>query len=229
MESALYSRSTLDNLINILSHNDLNQLRRQMVKKRLDWKNPSRVIYFAFLKDLVDTEWDLLGPYKDFGQLTKTKSSHFIEPLPQSTFNVSVPPPLPSVQKPWYQPGLKFPCPVKRHNHEIADCKDFLSMSPEHRWNDIEKYRFCFTCLSTCLKPRDICMGRPCTFQSSVSEILICQSCALISQSKNLNIDVPKKSSRRSQSSNQEDPQAVLQELRMHRHKQQTTGYLIYS
>ena len=92
-ESALYSRSTLDNLINILPPNDLNQLRRQMVKKRLDWINPSRVIYLAFLKDFVDTEWALLGPYKDFGQLTKISSSHFIEPLQQSTFNVSVPPP----------------------------------------------------------------------------------------------------------------------------------------
>ena len=110
-----------------------------MVKKRLDWINPSRVIYFAFLKDFVDTEWDLLGPYKDFGQLTKISSSHFIEPLQQSTFNVSVPPPppLPVVQKPWYQRGLKFSCSVKRQNHEMADCKDFLSMSPKHRWNDI--------------------------------------------------------------------------------------------
>ena len=42
-------------------------------------------------------------------------------------------------------------------------------------------------------------------------------------------IDVPKKSSRRIQSSNRDDPRTVLQVLRMHRYKQQTTGYLIYS
>ena len=119
-----------------------------MVKRRLDWKNPSGIVYFAFYKDFVDTEWNLLGPYKDIGQNSKTRSSHCFEPSQQSSFNVSVPPPtLPSVKKPWYQFGLKFPCPLKRHNHEMADCKDFLSMSPEHRWDEIEKYRFCFTCL----------------------------------------------------------------------------------
>ena len=64
----------------------------------------------------------------------------------------------------------------------MADCKDFLSMSPEHRWDDIEKYRFCFTCL----RPRDTCVGRPCPFQISDLEILVCQPCALNSQSKNL-------------------------------------------
>ena len=154
-----------------------------MVKRRLDWKNPSGIVYFAFYKDFVDTEWNLLGPYKDIGQNSKTRSSHCIEPSQQSSFNVSVPPPtLPSVKKPWYQSGLKFPCPLKRHNHEMAECKDFLSMSLEHRWDEIEKYKFCFTCL----RPRDVCGNRPCWYQTSVPEILVCQPCALNSQSKNL-------------------------------------------
>ena len=39
-----------------------------MVKKKLDWKNPSGIVYFAFLKEFFDTEWDLLGPYKDVTQ-----------------------------------------------------------------------------------------------------------------------------------------------------------------
>ena len=61
----------------------------------------------------------------------------------------------------------------------MADCKDFLSMSPEHRWNDIEKYRFCFTCLRPC----HICNSKPCILLSSVLEVLICQSCVETSQS----------------------------------------------
>ena len=56
LESALYSSSTLTDLINLLPPNDLNQIRRQMVKKKLDWKNPSGIVYFAFLKDFADTE-----------------------------------------------------------------------------------------------------------------------------------------------------------------------------
>jgi len=67
LESALYSRSTLNDLINILPTNDLNQLRRQMVKRKLDWKNPTGIVYFAFLKEFIDTEWDLLGPIRILG------------------------------------------------------------------------------------------------------------------------------------------------------------------
>ena len=36
--------------------------------------------------------------------------------------------------KQWYQGGLKFPCPLNGHKHEIAKCSEILSMSPEDRW-----------------------------------------------------------------------------------------------
>ena len=77
-----------------------------------------------------DTEWDLLGPYKDIGNNTKLKSTHFTDSSLQSTFNINIPPPsLPKVRKPWYQPGLRFPCPLKRHNHEMSDCKEIISLA----------------------------------------------------------------------------------------------------
>ena len=134
------------------------------------------------------------------------------------------PPPLPSVKKPWYQSGLKFPCPIKRHNHEMADCKDFLSMSPEHRWNDIEKYRFCFTCLRPC----DICNSKPCIFLLSVPKVLICQSCVVTSQSlpwSPLNILM----CQRKAHATARAPTEKIHVLRMHWFKQQTSGYLIHS
>jgi len=93
LESALYSRSTLTDLINVIPPDDLNQLRRQMVKRKLDWKNPTGIVYFAFLKDFIDTEWDLLGPYKDVSHSSKPKSTHFIDTQLQSSFNIDVPPP----------------------------------------------------------------------------------------------------------------------------------------
>ena len=93
LESALYSRSTLSDLINILPPEDLNHLRRQMVKRKLDWKNPTGIVYFAFLKEFIDTEWDLLGPYKDVSHPSKPKSTHFIDTQLQSSFNINVPPP----------------------------------------------------------------------------------------------------------------------------------------
>ena len=99
LDSALYSRSTLSDLINILPPEDLNHLRRQMVKKKLDWKNPTGIVYFAFLKEFIDTEWDLLGPYKDVSHPSKPKSTHFIDTQLQSSFNINVPPPLPDPKK----------------------------------------------------------------------------------------------------------------------------------
>ena len=144
----MYSRSTLNDLINVLPPNDLNQLRRQMVKRKLDWKNPSGIIYFAFLKEFIDTEWDLLGPYKDLVQPSKTRSTHFVEPPQQSSFNISAPPPTQHAPiKPWYRPGLKFPCPINLHNHKMSECKEFLTMQPKSRWENAERYRICFTCL----------------------------------------------------------------------------------
>ena len=181
LESALYSRSTLNDLINILPTNDLNQLRRQMVKRKLDWKNPTGIVYFAFLKEFIDTEWDLLGPYKDIGNNTKLKSTHFTDSSLQSTFNVNIPPPsLPKVRKPWYQPGLRFPCPLKRHNHEMSDCKEFLAMHPKDRWEELDRFKICLTCL----RPGDVCPTRPCTHYTSVPENLICQPCGVQAESR---------------------------------------------
>ena len=181
LESALYSRSTLNDLINVLPPNDLNQLRRQMVKRKLDWKNPSGIVYFAFLKEFIDTEWDLLGPYKDLVQPSKSKSTHFVETPQQSSFNVNAPPPMQHPPpKPWYRPGLKFPCPINTHNHEMSQCKEFLTMQPASRWAKSEKYRICFTCL----QPKDVCTTRPCPYLPTIPEILICQPCAVENQSK---------------------------------------------
>ena len=150
----MYSRSTLTDLINLLPPNDLNQIRRQMVKRKLDWKNPLGIVYFAFLKEFIDTEWDLLGPYKDLTQPPKNKSTHLIEPTLQSSFNINVPQPsYPSQKIPWYHPGLKFPCPIFHHNHEMSECKEFLTMQPKTRWDTLEKFRICYTCL----QPKNVC------------------------------------------------------------------------
>ena len=181
LESALYSRSTLTDLINLLPPDDLNQIRRQMVKKKLDWKNPSGIVYFAFLKSFIDTEWDLLGPFKVLTQPPKVRSTHFVEPTQQGSFNINAPQPsYPPQKKPWYTPGLKFPCPINQHNHEMSECKEFLTMQPKARWDSIEKFRICYTCL----QPKDVCTTRPCPYTNSIPEILLCQPCSIESRSK---------------------------------------------
>ena len=36
----------------------------------------------------------------------------------------------------WIKPGsnYKFPCPLQNHDHEIAACSEFLTLTPKDRW-----------------------------------------------------------------------------------------------
>ena len=49
----------------------------------------------------------------------------------------------------WIKPGSlhKFPCPLKNHDHKIAACTDFLTLTPKDHWIIIPKGRICYTCL----------------------------------------------------------------------------------
>ena len=49
----------------------------------------------------------------------------------------------------WIKPGssYKFPCPLQSHDHEIAACPDFLTLTPKDRWLKIPRGRICYTCL----------------------------------------------------------------------------------
>ena len=85
--------------------------------------------------------------------------------------------------KPWNHPaGLKFPCLLASHKHEVSTCSEFFNLSLVDRWKKIEKGRMCFSCL----KPRNICKGRKYTNVSSVPEVLKCAICASWAESKGL-------------------------------------------
>ena len=85
--------------------------------------------------------------------------------------------------KPWNPPsGLKFPCPMADHKHEVSTCADFFALSPLDRWEKIDKGRMCFSCL----KPKTICRSRKCTNYRNVPEVLKCTGCASWAESKRL-------------------------------------------
>ena len=88
-----------------------------------------------------------------------------------------------SPPKPWNPPtGLKFPCPLGTHKHEVSTCPAFFNLSPLDRWEKIEKGRMYYSCL----KPKTVCRGRKCSFVSSVPEVLKCYICASWVESKGL-------------------------------------------
>ena len=48
--------------------------------------------------------------------------------------------------KPWNPPpGLKCPCPLDTHVHEMSKCAEFFNLTPLDRWEKIDKFRMCYS------------------------------------------------------------------------------------
>ena len=75
----------------------------------------------------------------------------------------------------WIKPGsaYKFPCPLQNHDHKIAACTKFLTLTPKDCWIKIPKDRIC----NTCLKPKGlkgVCKTRRCSEETGVPQVLLC-------------------------------------------------------
>ena len=83
----------------------------------------------------------------------------------------------------WWTNGLAFPCPLVDHDHEIASCPEFLSMTPAQRRNDARNStrRVCWACL----KPFSSCRKK-CLQDTRISEILKCAGCVEASKGKDI-------------------------------------------
>ena len=82
---------------------------------------------------------------------------------------------------PWWTTGLKFPCGMMNHDHEVFTCPDFFQMTPGDRRDYIPPNRVCRTCLG----PRDLCQtGRICS--NKVPSKIICPGCDKFARSKQL-------------------------------------------
>ena len=197
LQALLYSRNTLSSMIGILPSEDSDQLRRKFADRKLDWDNPCGIHTFALLKEYVETERSIAEPFKGLsnsnqgGNNSSSSSSTHLKSKPKSAFTAS------NVQyssdeettvhvtntfqaKPWFSPGLKFPCPLEGHNHEMADCVVFLTMKPAERWEKTKVNRICYCCL----KPKSICVTRRCNFADTVPDALVCQGCIEYAQEK---------------------------------------------
>ena len=180
IESILYSRHTLKDLFSALPQQDILKLNRRLTQHRLDWKHPKGAATFALFKEYCEVERDLSEPFRDTEVKTKVKSAFVVENQVESnvsSFTTTYSPPAPTQ---WAEPGLFFPCPLRDHKHEIAQCKTFLTMSPDERWEKIDKGKICYTCC----KPKFICKGRKCNFIGSIPEVLVCQGCKGFAQYK---------------------------------------------
>ena len=71
-------------------------------------------------------------------------------------------------------PGLKFPCPLGNHKHEVIMCSEFFNLMLLDRWEKIKKARMYYSCL----KPKTSCRERKCNDVGSVPKVLKCPICA---------------------------------------------------
>ena len=77
--------------------------------------------------------------------------------------------------KPWNPPaGLRFPCRLVDHIHEMSKCTEFFNLTPLDRWEQIEKFRMSYSCL----KRKTVCKGKKCLNVNGVPEVLKCVVCA---------------------------------------------------
>ena len=48
---------------------------------------------------------------------------------------------------PWWTNGLKFPCGLLNHDHEVSMCTEFFFMTPAERVDYVPRSKVCRTCL----------------------------------------------------------------------------------
>ena len=79
-----------------------------------------------------------------------------------------------SPQKQWWTNGLAFPCHLPGHDHELGNCKEFLTMCADDRRKSClnTNRRICWTCL----RPLMICK-RSCKSTYKPIENLLCKGC----------------------------------------------------
>ena len=199
LDTILYSRSTLRSLFKILPVHDLEQFKRIMLIKDLDWKNPLGIRSFSTFKKFCENERGIVEDYKNIDGPEGNPKHKTVFRIDQDHDSGSedeggVHVVGPSPPKYWYAPGGIFPCPISGHTHEMHQCKEFFSLHPHKRWDAVGKNKICFCCL----RPRNVCNDKKkCMFMSSVPDELICQGCATIASQKGwspLNILLCKKS-----------------------------------
>ena len=172
-------------LIQLLPSQDQDQLRRKMTERNLDWDNPQGEATYVLFKEYCETESNIVSAYRGLESKTKPKTkSVFVTSVEREeeeyggssqVHTATYTPPAP-----WYPPGRKFPCPLETHDHEMAEYLEWLTMSPNERWNNTKVRCICYCCL----RPKAVCNEKGCKFSREVNELITCQGCVTYAASQ---------------------------------------------
>ena len=190
LDECLYSRGTLSTLMSLLPDGDLEEFIRILTKENRDWNNPAGLETFSLFKQFCEIERNAMESARDQGgsaqQKPRSRNAHGVHKKGKNSQESSSEEEqearvhAATTNKFWFQTGLKFPCPLNNHKHEIAKCKEFLVMNPVDRWAGIERRRICFTCM----QPKAVCVGGKCSSQQKVPEVLLCKGCEVDAQAR---------------------------------------------
>ena len=174
LTSVMYCRNTISGLIKLLPPQDQDQLQRKMMERNLDWDNPHGESTYALFKEYCTTERNIVVAYSGMDNKSRGKpKSVFIsntekdgnsEEDERSPYSNLCP-------SSTMVPPMRFPCPLSSHNHEMAECKEWLSMTLTERWENTKVRRICYACL----RPKSVCNERKCKFFKSVDQLITCQ------------------------------------------------------
>ena len=168
-----------------------------MTRRNLDWRNPLGEGTYKCFRHICVMEKNMLEAARDNGGLSTVQAisnqptGDGVATLKNkakgvfTTFDNSDPEDEVSTNahtvashSNWIKPGSqhKFPCPLQNHNHEIAACVEFLTLTPKDRWFKIPRGRICYTCL----KPKGakgICKTKQCAEEKTIPQVLLCAAC----------------------------------------------------
>ena len=178
LEACLLSRNRLSSLVSLLPTSKYDFWVREMTVSELDSRNPvgAETLYCSKKVCIIERNTNK-GSRSD--PSPKEVQNAAVKKVMKTTYKVqqqeeegsgietesTVYAMAGSNPKPWNPPsGLKFPCPMADHKHEVSMCAEFFALSPLDRWEKIDKGRICFSCL----KPKTICRSRKCTSYGNV-------------------------------------------------------------
>ena len=206
LKELLHSRNTLTSLSKLLITQDYNEYIREMTRRNLDWRNPLGQDTYECFRYICTMEKNMLEAARDNGGFSNPQSvpppSLSTGVIPSkgkskgvfTTFDLSDPESdddsntdvhTAARHSDWIKPGSinKFPCPLQNHDHEIAACTEFLTLTPKDHWIKIPNGRICYTCL----KPKGlkgVCKTRRCSEEKGVPQVLLCAACTMWAAAK---------------------------------------------
>ena len=141
-----------------------------MTRRKLDWRNPLGEETYECFRYICTMEKNMLEAARDNGgfstvqatynlptsggvTLSKNKTKGVFATFDHSDLEsedeVSTGVHVAAGHSDWIKPGshYKFPCPLQNHDHEIAACPEFLTLTPKDCWVKIPRGCICYTCL----------------------------------------------------------------------------------